>query len=87
MDEIPFNCHEIEIFMKLGVVFRFLGFIALLVMLFVPTKFLDFSKMLPNYFDWFPYSSYKYQYLFDCATDFSCKSSWLLECSPNFSLT
>ena len=27
MDEMPFNCHEIEIFMKLGVVFRFLGFI------------------------------------------------------------
>ena len=28
MDEVPFNCHEIEIFMKLGEVFRFLGFIA-----------------------------------------------------------
>ena len=28
MDEMQFNCHEIEIFMKLGVVFRFLGFIA-----------------------------------------------------------
>ena len=24
MDEMPFNCHEIEIFMKLGVVFGFL---------------------------------------------------------------
>ena len=34
MDEIPFNCHEIEIFMKLCVVFGFLGFIAVLVMMF-----------------------------------------------------
>ena len=25
MDKMLFNCHEIEIFMKLGVVFRFLG--------------------------------------------------------------
>ena len=33
MDEMPFNFHKIEIFMKLGVVFRFLGFIALLVMM------------------------------------------------------
>ena len=33
MDEMSFNCHEIEIFMKLGVIFRFLGFIALLVMM------------------------------------------------------
>ena len=32
MDEMSFNCHEIEIFMKLGVVFEFVGFIALLVM-------------------------------------------------------
>ena len=31
MDEMSFNCHEIEIFMKLGVVFGFLGLIALLV--------------------------------------------------------
>ena len=27
MDEMSFNCHEIDIFMKLGVVFRFLRFI------------------------------------------------------------
>ena len=33
MDEMSFNCHEIEIFMELGVVFRFLRFIALLVMM------------------------------------------------------
>ena len=32
MDEMPFNCHEIEIFMKSGVVFGFLGFISLFVM-------------------------------------------------------
>ena len=31
MDEMPFNCHDIEILMKLCVVFRFLGFIAHLV--------------------------------------------------------
>ena len=31
MDKMLFNCHEIEIFMKLGVVFRFLGFIEFLV--------------------------------------------------------
>ena len=28
MDVMSFNCHEIDMFMKLGVVFRFLGFIA-----------------------------------------------------------
>ena len=33
MDEMPFNCHEIEIFMKLGAVFGFLRFIELLVMM------------------------------------------------------
>ena len=33
MDEISFNCHEIEIFIELGVVNGFLGFIALLVMM------------------------------------------------------
>ena len=32
MNEMSFNCHEIEIFMKLGVVW-FLGFIASLVMM------------------------------------------------------
>ena len=33
MDEMSFYCHEIEIVMKLGVVFGFLGFIALSVMM------------------------------------------------------
>ena len=26
MNELPFNCHEIEIYVRLGVVLRFLGF-------------------------------------------------------------